>query len=127
KAIRSADELDDLLEYVGLRVGDQVANVSPYFVLPYSISNKRGMAQAEYGFHTHNPYGTAIELLLRGKDVGAIVRFMKWGEKKSVYRRNRFIKFASVNFPNKPLRETVHDVRVRQYSGNSLVGGYGEW
>lgn len=127
RAIRQTDELDELLEYVGLRVGDQAASVSPYFVLPYSISNKRGMAQAEYGFHTHNPYGTAIELLLRGKEVGAIVRFMKWREKKCVYRRNRFIKFASVNFPNQPLRETVHDVRVRQYSGNSLVGGYGEW
>ena len=127
RAIRNADELDDLLENVGLRAGDKAANTSPYFVLPYGISNKRGMKQAEYGFHTHNPYGTAIELLLRGKDVGAIVRFMKWGEKKSVYRRNRFIKFASVNFPSKPMRETVHDVRVRQYDDRSRVGGYGEW
>lgn len=127
RAIRQTDELDELLEYVGLRQGDKAANTSPYFVLPYAISNKRGMAQAEYGFHTHNPYGTAIELLLRGKDVGAIVRFMKWGEKKSVYRRNQFIKFASVNFPSKPMRETVHDVRVRQYDDRSRVGGYGEW
>lgn len=126
--VRNSDDLDSLMEPVGLRDGDKSSVAeSPYFVLPYAISNKRGMAQAEIGFRTYHPYGMAIELLLRGKDVGAIVRVMKWGEKKSVYRRNRFIKLASTNFPNKPLRETVHDVRVRQYADNSLSGGYGEW
>ena len=128
RAIRNTDDLDSLMEPVGLRAGDKTSVAeSPYFVIPYAISNKRGMAKAEIGFRTYHPYGTAIELLLRGKDVGAIVRFMKWGEKKSVYRRNRFIKFASVNFPSKPMRETVHDVRVRQYDDRSRVGGYGEW
>lgn len=125
--IRNTNDLETLLEPVGLRDGDKAAKLSPYYVIPYGISNKRGMKQVETGYHSHHPYGTAIELLLRGQDVGAIVRVMKWGEKKMVYRRNHFIKFASVNFPDKPLRETVHDVRTRQYSERSLVGGYGEW
>lgn len=126
--MRNIDNLDSLMEPVMLRPKDRVlGNSQPYFVIPHAISNKRGMKQVDVGFYTHNPYGTAIELLLRGYDVGAIVRVMKWGEKKFVYRRNQFIKFASTNFPAKPMRETVHDVRARQYSESSLVGGYGEW
>lgn len=125
--IRNSDNLDSLLEPVALRDMDKKNGNSPYYVLPYGISNNGGMKQAELGFHSYHPYGTAIELLLRGQEVGAIVRVMKWGQKNSVYRRNRFIKFASVNFPKKPFRETVHDVRTRQYAEKSLVGGYGEW
>lgn len=128
RAIRTCDNLDMLMESVGLRAGDKASIAeSPYFVLPYQIPHNGGMKLAEVGFRTYHPYGTAIELLLRGKEVGAIVRVMKWGEKKSVYRRNRFIKFASINFPAKPMRETVHDIRTRQYEEHSLVGGYGEW
>lgn len=125
--IRNTDDLDSLMEPVALREGDKSSNSHPYFVLPYGISNKAGMKQAELGFHTHNPLGTAIELLLRGREVGAIIRIMKWGQKNSFYRRNHFIKFASVNMPNKPIRETVHDVRTRQYSAKSRVGEYGAW
>lgn len=125
--VRVTDNLASLVEHVELREGDKTGQMSPYFVLNYGISNKRGLAQVEYGFHTYNPYGTAIELLLRGEDVGAIVRVMKWGEKKMVYRRNHFIKFASASFPNKPMRETIHDVRTRLYGVTSLVGEYGAW
>lgn len=127
REIRNSDDLDSLMEPVGLREADKKNGNSPYFVLPYVISNNGGMKQAEYGFHSYHPYGTAIELLLRGKDVGTIVRVMKWGQKNSVYRRNRFIKLASVNFPNKPFRETVHDIRTRQYDERSRVGEYGAW
>lgn len=125
KKIRETDNLDNLLEHVS--AGPHSAS-HPYFVMSCDLKRGQVSRGEMLGFETFEPYGTAIELLLRGKDVGSIVRVMRWGERKTVYRRSHFIKFASSNrVTERGLKETVNDVRARLYETSSLVGEFGGW
>lgn len=124
------ENLPDLMEPVKRRPED-LKTMNPYFILPGPISRNNGVRGVERGYRSDgNPYGVAIELLLRGENVGTIVRAMSWGEIRPVYRRNHFIKFASQKLPMSDVigyKQTVQMARATMYSKVSLVGEYGAW